>query len=174
MRLVNPTLFPTGAALTVMGPRLELVDDRVWIFRLPRELRSQNATMWGRWGGQKREREAWEFEFSTAIGIFAMVASSNGWSNAVEREAFRQLIAHRERRRVQVTRVVPHIRNRLKDDGNLRSVDKHILDAMKHVGLIVDDRRAWIQHDTPRELVADRFLTVVELSRPDVRGAWRS
>jgi hypothetical protein len=108
------------------------------------------------------------------MGVFAMVASSNDWSNIEEKEAFRQLIAHRERRRVQVTRVVPHTRNQLKDDGNLRSVDKHILDAMKHVGLIVDDRRAWVQHDTPRELVADRFLTMVELSRPDVRGALRS
>lgn len=56
-----------------------------------------------------------------------------------------------EQRRVRVTvyRGVPSLRNFIKDDDNLRFAVKPLLDALKRLGLIFDDRREWTEHGTP-------------------------
>lgn len=171
-----PSLFPsTNSELTIPGERLELAWPGTWIFRLPCELRSLNATMWGHWRNQQRVREQFEHELAGAMAAFVSLREVEGWPPQ-ERVAFDALLHQRARRRVRVFRFVPHSRNLIHDDGNLRACDKHVIDAMKRVGLIHDDRRTWLEHLPPDQFIAtDRnFWTVIKLDRPDARAPWRS
>ena len=175
--MFTPALFPAEAVLTVPGPRLELAGNS-WIFRLPRELRPLNDTLWGHWRTGQRERQAWELELEGAIAAFLCVRAIEGFAPG-ESHAMRQLRRAkelRERRQVRVVRFVPHTRNLLRDDESVASCAKHLIDAMKRVGLIVDDSRDWMTRVPPEQHVAGdgAFTTVVQLDRPDVRGSWRS
>lgn len=170
----TPALFPdTDAVIRVPGAGLAFVDGS-WIFRFRREVRSLNRTMWSHWRNAQREREAWELEFAGAIAAFICVRTTEGWRED-EVRAIRALKHQRERRRVRVTRLVPH-RGHFLDPGNLRACDKHLVDAMTHVGLIHNDNRTWLEHLEPLEAIGPRgqCWTVVQLDRPDVRGSWRS
>lgn len=171
---MTATLFPVEREYVVPGERLELAWPGTWIFRLPCELRSLNATMWGHWRNQQRERVQFEHELAGAMAAFVALRDVEGW-HAIERQAFDDLVGQRELRRVRVFRFVPHVRHLIRDDGNLRSCDKHVLDAMKRVGLIHDDRRTWLEHLPPDQFIApDRnFWTVIKLDRPDVRASGR-
>ena len=171
---MTPTLFHNlELAFDVGRQHLEFVAPATWIFRIPREVRSLNATMWGHWRNAQAEREKWEMDFSGAIAGFVALRSVEGWA-AGEREAQRQLLGQRERRRVQVARLIPSRRNVL-DPGNRRACDKHLVDAMKRVGLIHNDNTAWLDHREPIEEIAPdgKWWTVIQLDRPDVRKAWR-
>ncbi len=173
------TLFPVEAALNVEGPRLELVAAAgSWIFRLPRELRGLNRTMWAHWRTAQRERQDWELKLRCAIATFASMRAAQAHPDPDEAAQFRRLVLdvpHRERRRVRIVRFVPHLRNFLRDDDNLSACTKHVLDAMTHVGLIVDDSRTWIYRVPPAQHVSPdgKFWTVIQLDHPDVRAAWR-
>lgn len=171
--MTTPQLFPRMDRYDVRGAPLEFKPPSTWLFRLPRELRPQNATMWGRWGGMRRERQKWEHEFTIAANVYAITRVL--WPSGDEASQWRDLFTCNERRRVAVIRLVPHSRNLIRDDGNLRGCDKHLVDAMTRVGLIRDDARGWCEHVEPTQAVHPdgEFLTLVQLSRPDVRGAWK-
>jgi hypothetical protein len=72
-----------------------------------------------------------------------------------------------ERRRVVLTRLVPHARNFLKDDDNLAFCGKSLLDAMKRVGMLSDDKREWLELTRPTQAVspAGTYTTVIEIQR---------
>jgi hypothetical protein len=172
--MIPARLFPPSDDLQARGAALEFRAPGTWIFRLPRELRSLNATMWGHWRNAAAEREAWEREFEGAIAAFSVARRVEGWTRA-EFDAFAQLRRQRELRRVRVIRLVPHARHLLGDDGNLRACDKHLVDAMRHVGLIHNDSRTWLDHRAPTQVLAEDWAwwTHVQLDRPDARAVWR-
>ncbi|HVL65765.1 MAG TPA: hypothetical protein VM364_00755 [Vicinamibacterales bacterium] len=173
--MITRSLFhPLDDVADITRPRLEFVAPGSWIFRIPREVRSLNATMWGHWRNAQREREGWEHELAGAIAAYVVLRGLDGWRPG-ERVAQQQLVGRREYRRVQVLRLIPSARHRL-DPGNRRACDKHLVDAMKRVGLITNDNAKWLEHGEPLEMVAPdgKFWTVIQLDRPDVRAAWRS
>lgn len=116
--------------------------------RIPRELRSPNAWLWGHWRKKQRERADWETELMLAC---------------VQRDR-RHDFARRVvpfRRRVTVTRIVPSRRNFIRDDDNLRFSVKPLNDALKSKGLIYEDSRNYLEQPMPTQEVGPGYETVI-------------
>jgi hypothetical protein len=172
--VITPSLFPPADPLQLHGPRLELRLPHRWIFRLPVPLKSPNATIWsGRWA-LRAARQGWERELETSIATFATVQNAAGWTPE-ERQAFALLRRASEKRALRVWRLVPSARNFLQDQDNLEFAAKHLVDALKLVGLVRNDNYTWLERARTQEAVSNdrRWWTVVQLDRPDVRRAWR-
>jgi hypothetical protein len=62
---------------------------------------------------------------------------------------------------------VPHTRNFLKDDDNLAFCGKSLLDAMKRVGMLTDDKREYLDLPRPTQAVSadGTYTTVIEIQR---------
>ena len=144
------------------------VDGRIE-FRIQRVLRSPNTYLGMHWREKNRERKAWMASLSNAV------VAAVGISRA------QQLLGPESgipnctggctvRRRVEVTRFAPTRRNFVRDDDNLRFAVKPVLDALKHLGLIRDDHRKWIELALPtQELSTDgTFWTWIAVGSPEV------
>jgi Holliday junction resolvase RusA-like endonuclease len=173
--VITPSLFPPADPLQLQGPRLELRLPARWIFRLPRALHSPNRFVWRTRWALAAERQAWTRELETAMASFATVNAALGWT-AAERQAYGQLRGAREKRAVRIWRLVPSARHFFRDIDNLDFCAKHLVDALVRTGLLRNDNRTWLERARTQEVVADDrgWWTVVQLDRPDVRGAWRS
>jgi hypothetical protein len=146
------------AALTLQGGRLEI--------KIQRKLRSPNEYLGMHWREKSRERKAWQAHIVNAlVGSLSydiarvlvrpeILAGGNGGCQI--------------RRRVEVVRLAPGRRNFIRDDDNLRFAVKPVLDALKHIGLIRDDHRKWIELALPtQELSLDgTFWTGIAIDGP--------
>lgn len=137
-------------------------------FRIQRALRSPNEYLGMHWREKHRERKAWEAHLTNAIvaseGIpaaRALLGPGAALSHCVGQCSVR--------RRIEVIRLAPSKRNFVRDDDNLRFAVKPLLDALKRVGLIKDDRRQWIDLPLPtQEVSTDRtFWTWIAIDAPE-------
>lgn len=108
--------------------------------RVPRELVSPNR--WGRmhWGQRNRLRQEWEHD------IWALLTIDDRMRLRIAGGTVRRM-------RVEVTRDVPSGRNLIKDDDNLTAACKPLLDALKRLKLIHDDRREFLYLVPPGQRV---------------------
>jgi hypothetical protein len=162
------SLFPSD----VPGRPFEVLSPRAWIFRLPHELRTPNATIWRPWTGLAADRARWERAFRAEIREWLSMRTIAGWTPH-DSLAWPHLLAHKERRHLTVTRYVPSPRHFMRDERNLQFSIKGLEDALVHAQLIVDDRREWLTCDPVTQHVSPdgKFYTVVLLQRPDLSGA---
>jgi hypothetical protein len=130
--------------------------------RIPRELRSPNAWLWGHWRIKQRERQTWEQEIALALlpkrgqpSVVTMLQAMNAIP-ATKRVCD-------EKRRVSVTRIVPSRRNFIKDEDNLRFSVKPVNDALKRLGLIKDDNAKWLEQPMPTQEVGTGYETVITI-----------
>lgn len=122
-------------------------------FRIQKILRSPNEYLGMHWREKHRERKAWEAALTNAIVISQGVPAARALLGPGA--ALRDCVgACRVRRRVEVIRLAPSRRNFVRDDDNLRFAVKPLLDALKRVGLIKDDRRQWIDLPVPTQDVS--------------------
>lgn len=153
--------------------------DAHWELRILRELKSPNKTYWAHWRLKQADRQAWEVAIELAIAKFggmevaagAQILRRAGLSLFVGRDAKRQLV--KERRRVTVHRLVPSLRNFIKDDDNLAFAIKPLCDALKRVGLIYEDKREYLDAPRPSQAVSPDgiYTTVIEIQRLGVGPA---
>lgn len=136
--------------------------------RIPRELRSPNAWLWGHWRKKQRERQQWEQDIAVALlttkgqrSLPALLVAMNAVP-AVPRTCD-------VRRRVVVTRVVPSSRRFIRDEDNLRFSVKPVNDALKRLGLIKDDNAKWLEQPMPTQQVGPAMETIIEIE--DAPGA---
>lgn len=144
------------AILTRTGTTLE--------FKIARKLDSPNVWR-AHWALGHNLMKWWLNAFTTAIAVNAGYHSMARF----------QLEGHmpfrpQVRMRVTVTRQVPSSRNFLRDDDDLRYTTKPLNDALKHVGLIYDDAREWLDQPMPTQEVSPDGLswTLVRIEPVDV------
>lgn len=116
---------------------------KAFTFRIARELRSVNHWQGRHWRVKHRESQDWEGGFTHAM-IAATGARGIGsvlWLMNAIPEAKRVCA---EKRRVTIQRLAPSRRRFIQDDDNLVAASKPVLDALKRLGFIKDDRRKWI------------------------------
>lgn len=140
--------------------------------RIPRRLRTPNEFLGMHWREKSRERQAWEGSLASAVAGALGVPDAQRLLKPNIGLPGCQGVGCLDRRRVTVVRLAPSRRNFIRDDDNLRFTVKPVLDAMKHLGLIRDDHRKWIELPLPTQDVAadGRFWTVISLEAlPDAR-----
>lgn len=140
--------------------------DAHWEIRIDTELKSPNRSIWGGRWALAAVREGWEH------ALLIAVARYGGMDTVAGAQFLRSLSVfvdprRWERRRVTLTRLVPHKRNLMRDDDNVRYVGKSLLDAMKRVGMISDDRRELTELPVPTQAVSPegKYTTVIEIQR---------
>lgn len=135
-RCTDPTLvawrdYYTLPVAVTIGTRLTL--------ELPKKLESPNQVIWGHWRKLGRERKQWEALLWVALG---------GRAGTLARAAL-EASADRPRCGVPMTvlvvRYVASRRQYIRDEDNLVFAAKPLHDALTRVGLIYDDRRAWLR-----------------------------
>lgn len=134
--------------------------------RIPRELRSPNAWLWGHWRKKQRERQQWEQDIAVAL------LTTKGQGSVLRVATHAVLSTPRTcdvRRRVVVTRVVPSSRRFIRDEDNLRFSVKPVNDALKRLGLIKDDNAKWLEQPMPTQQVGPAMETIIEIE--DAPGA---
>lgn len=137
-----------------------------WEFRIARELKSPNKTLWAHWRLKQAERQAWEETLLMAVSRYGGMETVAGVQFLKSLSVFVDP-ARKERRRIVLTRIVPSVRNFVKDEDNLAFSGKHLFDAMKRVGMISDDTRELLDAPRPTQVVSadGAYLTVIELQR---------
>ena len=122
-----------------------------WEFTVPLEIQSGNdhvvnaprgkgRARWARSGAYKQRRVQWQTAVRVQGRYVTQAASGGSLAN---------------RRRVTVTRVYSG-RQRELDRDNLYAGAKVAVDALKHCGVIVDDRREWCELHVVQERGAER------------------
>lgn len=149
---------------------------------MPGRLKSANAHARRHWTYWHRETHLWEALINVAL---CHVPDGRAWSvvDRIEMELDERghlqpvEIRRIERRRVSVIRVVANKRHFCTDDDNLKFSLKPLLDALKRVALITDDKREWLEQPAlPEQQVAeDRIAkTIVRIERiSQEEGTWR-
>jgi hypothetical protein len=171
-RASSASLFAVDPAVATLGPVFEILSPRSWVFRLPHELRSPNATIWRPWTGLAADRAKWERLLRGELREWQAMRNLIGFTQD-EARAGPHVTEHSELRALTVTRYVPSRAHFMRDERNLQFSIKGLEDALVRVGLLVDDRREWLrcapvtQHLCP----TGAFVTVVLLQRPDLSGA---
>ncbi len=130
-------------------------------FRVARKLDSPN--IWrGHWMIGHKLMQWWLTAFTTAL------ATNAGCTSMARFQLEGQLPPVTFPMKVSVTRLVPSVRNFIKDDDDLRYTTKPINDALKHAGLIKDDSREWLTQEMPTQEVSPDGLywTIVRIE-PD-------
>lgn len=135
------------AELAAVAPgRIEL--------RIQRKLKSPNEVLGRHWREKNRERKEWQRHIANAIVLSVGTAGAKAiLGPGADLVGCRGVCA--DRRRVEVIRFAPRPRNFIKDDDNLRFAVKPLLDALKRLALIKDDRREWIDLPTPTQDVSN-------------------
>lgn len=121
--------------------------------RIQRKLRSPNEILGRHWREKSRERKQWQAHIVNALVLSCGHAAA---SALLKPDA---LLGAKGgcvvRRRVDVIRYVPKKANFIRDDDNLAFAVKPLLDALKHAGLIRDDRRRWIELPLPTQEISN-------------------
>lgn len=108
-----------------------------WLFVIAEKLQSPNKTM-ASWMLQQSARKKWQRLLEPAIAKAEGAASFN-WLRQLGRQP-----RCAEKMALQIVRLVASSREFIKDDDNLAFSRKQASDAMKHLGLLKDDRREWL------------------------------
>lgn len=122
------------AVLEVQGETL--------VFRVARRLDSPNRWQGRHWRYKDNLTRTWERAMARAL-----VARGPQLED-------RSVIVRR-RMKVTVARLVPSARNFIRDDDNLRFAVKPLNDALKRLGLIYQDARAWLEQSMPEQRVSE-------------------
>jgi hypothetical protein len=131
-------------------------------FRVARELRSVNYWQGRHWRIKNRERKDWE---DALVG--AMVEASDARNVSAVLLLMNAIPAAKRvcttKRRVTIQRHAPSKRRFIRDDDNLVAASKPVLDSLKRLGFIKDDRRQWIDLVVAPQAVSEdgRFWTVI-------------
>ena len=107
-----------------------------WIGVFAAELASPNWFM-NDWRRRKQLKGKWLTQFRRMVCRVEGVASHEGL------ELLGRAPRCYDRMYVQTVRLVPSVRNFIRDDDNSAFVTKQMSDALKEVGLIKEDRREW-------------------------------
>jgi hypothetical protein len=139
--------------------------------RIQRKLRSPNEYLGMHWREKARERKAWQGHIANAL-VTALGVAGARCVLGPEAPLAGCRGECRDRRRVEVIRFAPGRRNFIRDDDNLRFSVKPVLDALKHLALIRDDHRKWIDLPTPTQEVSHdgTFWTWVSVVDPVQEG----
>lgn len=162
-----PTLFTIASDIADTGEGFEILSAYAWVFRLPRELKTPNKTIWRDWRVLAADRAGWERALEKALHSWRAFREYSGYA-PLERATWPHVQGHREHRKLTIRRLVPSPRHFLHDDDNLQFSPKHLRDALTRTRLLRDDSDAWVtrvpvtQHVSPD----GRFHTVVLLERP--------
>lgn len=138
------------------------------VFKIQRVLRSPNTYLGRHWREKNRERKEWQAHLVNAI---ALSCSSTVLRMLVSNEILPGGLGRcTVRRRIDVTRLAPSTRRFIADDDNLRFSVKPVLDALKHIGLIKDDKREWLELPTPMQAVSEdgTFWTHIVVDDPTI------
>ena len=111
--------------------------DQAWVFVIAEKLQSPNKTM-ASWMLQQSARKKWQKLLEPAIAK-AQGAASFTWLQQLGRAP-----QCAEKMTLQIVRLVASTREFIKDDDNLAFSRKQSTDAMKHLRLVKDDRREWL------------------------------
>jgi hypothetical protein len=144
------------------GRRLEI--------QIQRRLKSPNEILGAHWALKARERKAWQGHLGNAVLLSLGVPAARrllGPEAALEG----CYAVCGSRKQVEITRFTPSRRNFIRDDDNLPFSAKPLLDALKHLALIHDDHRKWIDfRGVTQELSIDgTFWTRIVLE--DIDGS---
>jgi hypothetical protein len=136
------------AAAASMGSKPSSASKTGLVLRIPRQLHSPNFWNGMHWRAKHRLTKGWEND----LWIVSMLPESGGKPATT-------------RQRLQVTREVPSTRHFIRDTDNLYGACKPLSDALKRLGLIVDDSVAWLELAKPEQCVSadGGFWTVIEL-----------
>ena len=108
-----------------------------WVGLLPHKLQGVNQWM-NDWRRRKQLRQKWGGLLWKVICAGERVASRLGCEELGRAPKCGMKMA------VQVVRLVPSVREFIRDDDGLASAPKQLYDAMQDVGLIREDRREWL------------------------------
>lgn len=123
-------------------------------FQIQRELRSPNRFLGMHWREKYRERKRWQAALTNAVvESLGLPAAQQRLSPASGLPGATGVRTH-IRQRVTLERQAPSRRRFVRDDDNLRFAIKPILDALKQLELIFDDRRTWIELVEPTQAVS--------------------
>lgn len=109
-----------------------------WALVIAEKLTSPNRWMSSGFR-QHGNRTKWERLLKAAI-LSALGVASWQWLKELGR-----LPATHVKMTLQIVRLVPSSREFIRDDDNLAFSRKQVSDAMKHVGLLKEDRREWLE-----------------------------
>jgi hypothetical protein len=109
-----------------------------WAFVIAEKLTSPNKWLSSGFR-QHGNRTKWERLLKAAI-LRALGVASWQWLDELGR-----LPATSVKMTLQIVRLVPSSREFIRDDDNLAFSRKQVSDAMKHVGLLKEDRREWLE-----------------------------
>ena len=140
---------------------------------MPFRLKSANAHARRHWKQWYRETHTWQ---ALIVVAACRVGNAHGWSLIESVEMQRDTKGHfkpveirrPERRRVSVIRVVKYRHHFISDDDNLKFALKPLLDALKRLGYLYDDKREWLdQPALPEQQVATDGIcrTIVRIER---------
>lgn len=135
-------------------------------FRIRRELRNHNSKNRNpHWSKKHQSRNEWQAALCNAL-VFALGMNAAQQLLVPESALFgakgtRCLV----RRRIAITRLVPHRRNFVKDTfENLPWTAKELRDAIKNLGLVRDDSTRWTDTVITQELSHDgQFWTHITI-----------
>lgn len=138
----------------------------VLTFRVARKLDSPNSWR-ASWALGHNLMNWWTRAFTTAL------AANAGFDSMARFQSEGHLPRCEFPVKVTVTRQVPHRRNFIRDDDDLRYTTKPLNDALKHAGLIYDDSRTWLQQDMPVQEVSrdGLYWTIVRIEPIDLAAA---
>lgn len=136
-------------------------------FRIQRVLRKPSEYFGMHWREKNRERKRWQGTLTNALVLSCSVRVAQDL--LTDRCGLPGAIGERptSARRVTIERLVPSARNFIHDDDNLAFSCKPLLDALKQLGLIRDDKRTWCERIGPRQAVSDdgTYWTVITIER---------
>lgn len=152
---VRAGLLRQAMFASLAGERLEV--------HIQRELKSPNRTLWAHWRVKSREKREWRAAmvnaFISSLGVPMARQMLTAKSGLVVDPGPRC----ERRMRVSIERRCPSTRNFIRDDDNLLFSTKHIVDALRDLGLIRDDDRQWCERPLPTQVVSPdgTFWTVI-------------
>lgn len=157
---------PREEPLETLGPTLWLIGDRTALVRVNRELQSPNKTLWAHWRRKMADRHAWEEALAQAYAVACSVASPHGLQLAANALPGTKRVAPPQRYTVRIRRLVPRRACFIRDDDNLMFAAKGLRDALKALGFIYDDARAWLEQPPIEQRVSadGRWWTEIEIT----------
>jgi hypothetical protein len=137
--------------------------------RLPHRLESPNKMLHAHWRLRTKDKHAWRTRLLMVMADAAKLSTVSAYEQPYQ--ALIDLCGYQPvtgRRIVRVERLVPSVRNFIKDRDNLTYSVKPLLDQVKKLGFLRDDSMEWIELVPPTQRVSDdgRDWTVIAIEVP--------